>query len=89
MKGAYFSASTLYVDEIYFLIAWRDEPPRSFKFSIALLTMVAVAGCAACFAGFLGAAFFGVVGLSAETGADTSSLSAIVKQSKSEIHESI
>lgn len=45
MKGANFSPSTLYVEAMYFLIAWTDEPLRSFNSLIAVVTILAVDGC--------------------------------------------
>lgn len=52
MNGASFSASSLYVEETYFLIACRDDPPRSFRLLIAAFTISEVRGCAGFERGF-------------------------------------
>ncbi|KYN09706.1 hypothetical protein ALC57_18227, partial [Trachymyrmex cornetzi] len=44
INGATFSPSTLYVDTMYFLIAWKDEPLRSFNCLIAAVTISEVGG---------------------------------------------
>lgn len=45
MNGANLSASTLLFEAMYFLIACNDEPPRSCRFLMALLTNCDVGGC--------------------------------------------
>lgn len=45
MNGANFSASTLYCAAIYFLIACREDPLRSFSSLMALFTISEVFGC--------------------------------------------
>lgn len=56
MKGASFSASTLYEAAMYFLIACREEPLRSFSSMMALFTISEVLGCVGFALGFLAAA---------------------------------
>ncbi|GBP00179.1 hypothetical protein EVAR_62508_1 [Eumeta japonica] len=50
---AHASASTLYWAAIYFLMACREEPLRSFSSLIALLTISEVFGCVGFAFGFL------------------------------------
>ena len=68
---------------MYFLMAWRDEPPRSFKLLMAALTMSAVFGCDAAFGffalsdfGFF-AAFLGVAGAGAGVAVAVSAISTV------------
>lgn len=79
MKGANFSASTLYVAAMYFLIAWSDDPLRSFISLMALFTISDVLGWVGFALGFFAAAdlvfFAGVAGAGLS---DATAASAIV-----------
>jgi hypothetical protein len=65
MNGANFSTSTLYWAARYFLMAWSDEPPRSFSVLTAATTISLTGGWVFGAFGFFGfadadfAAFFG------------------------------
>merc|ERR1711972_988383 len=65
MNGANFSTSTLQLAAMYFLMAWRDEPPLSFRVLMAAFTIVAVGGWFGVVFGFLAfAAFLGLAATS-------------------------
>lgn len=81
MKGVIFSASILYVSVTYFLMACKEDPSRSFRLWMALVTMLDVGGWPVIWA-FLVVAFgfAGVVFFSAET-ASISAESIIIRAS--------
>src|SRR5277367_6470214 len=76
IKGDNFSTSTLYVAPTYFLIAWRDDPPRSFRLVMAALTISDVFGCEGVVLGFLALAAFPFFGDGADFSVLTTSAAA-------------
>jgi hypothetical protein len=76
IKGDNFSTSTLYVAPTYFLMACRDDPPRSLRLVMAALTMSDVFGCEGVVLGFLALAAFPFFGDGADFSVLTTSAAA-------------